>query len=323
MMRYLWETIAKVLKAAVHDRGQARLIKCMLRTESIFHLENDSAFSSPWYVTCRRKRCVWAFARRPIACVWAWPWRRPWPTPCITEISGLTSDLRGTPGYCDLISDRRTQPPYHQRRIEVEARITRSEAAFAIRDEGNGFNPAALPGSDRSGQSREGQRPRDPAHAGFHGRSPLQRRRQRRGAGQAFAVRQRPRPAIVSPRGINTSPTRQRGHRAVPKVDVAQLALEQIQARRASEDIVCSMEFTPLPYPAATQFQGFSAPAVRSSWPGIRVFILAHPHARMKTPLRAAKFASTQITTHFFSVKSRLFARVSLMSPGAVVDEHH
>ena len=98
---------------------------------------------------------------------------------------------------------------------------------------------------------------------------------------------------------------------------------EQIQARRASEDIVCSMEFTPLPYPTATQFQGFSAPAVRSSWPGIRVFILAHPHARMKTPLRAAKFASTQITTHFFSVKSRLFARVSLIQQSAALDEHH
>ena len=47
LLRYLWETIAKVLKAAVQDLGQARLIECMLRTESIFHLENDPVLFGP------------------------------------------------------------------------------------------------------------------------------------------------------------------------------------------------------------------------------------------------------------------------------------
>src|SRR5208337_1669311 len=57
----------------------------------------------------------------------------------------IASELRATAGYRDLIAARRSQPPYQQRRIEVEARITRSEAAFAIRDEGAGFDPQALP----------------------------------------------------------------------------------------------------------------------------------------------------------------------------------
>lgn len=47
LLRYLWDTIEKVLTIAVQDRGQARLLECMLQTESMFHLENDPACSGP------------------------------------------------------------------------------------------------------------------------------------------------------------------------------------------------------------------------------------------------------------------------------------
>src|SRR5208337_2840761 len=57
----------------------------------------------------------------------------------------IASELRDAPGYRELILRRRSEPPYQDRRIEVEARITRFEAAFAIRDEGAGFDPSSLP----------------------------------------------------------------------------------------------------------------------------------------------------------------------------------
>jgi CheY-like chemotaxis protein/anti-sigma regulatory factor (Ser/Thr protein kinase) len=145
LMRYLWETVAKVLKASVEDRGHARLIKCMLRTESIFHLENDSALFEPLvrYLqeeTMRLGVCVEADRVRVGVAL----------EEALTNALyhgnlDISSDLRGTPGYRDLILQRRSQSPYRERRIEVEARISRTEAAFAIRDEGAGFNPAALP----------------------------------------------------------------------------------------------------------------------------------------------------------------------------------
>ena len=41
--------------------------------------------------------------------------------------------------------ERRGRPPYCNRRVHFEARVTPAEAAFRIRDEGPGFDPAALP----------------------------------------------------------------------------------------------------------------------------------------------------------------------------------
>jgi anti-sigma regulatory factor (Ser/Thr protein kinase) len=47
--------------------------------------------------------------------------------------------------YRQLAGERCRQPPYSQRRVHVTARFTPSEATFVIRDEGPGFDPAALP----------------------------------------------------------------------------------------------------------------------------------------------------------------------------------
>jgi CheY-like chemotaxis protein len=152
LMRYLWETVTRVLRAAVHDRGQARVIRCMLRTENIFHLENDPTLFDPLvqYLqeeTMRLGVCTEADrVRVGIALEEALA------NALYHGNLELSSELRGTRGYRNLVEQRRGQSPYQERRIEVEARITRHEAAFAIRDEGLGFNPAAVPGpADPSG----------------------------------------------------------------------------------------------------------------------------------------------------------------------------
>ncbi|MGH7199549.1 MAG: ATP-binding protein [Planctomycetaceae bacterium] len=44
-----------------------------------------------------------------------------------------------------LIRRRTRQSPYDQRRLHVTARFNPAEALFVVRDEGPGFNPAALP----------------------------------------------------------------------------------------------------------------------------------------------------------------------------------
>jgi len=64
------------------------------------------------------------------------------------------SELRETShdAYLALIARRCGESPYRDRRIHVSARLTRDEATFTIRDEGVGFNLAALPD------------PRDPAN---------------------------------------------------------------------------------------------------------------------------------------------------------------
>ena len=145
LMRYLWDTVEKVLKAAVEDHGQARLLMCMLRTESIFHLENDPELFEPLirYLqeeTIRLGVCTDADRVRVGVAL----------EEALTNALyhgnlGLDSEARNLPDYRELVRQRRAQPGYSERRIEVEARITRNEAAFAIRDEGGGFDPSNLP----------------------------------------------------------------------------------------------------------------------------------------------------------------------------------
>lgn len=47
--------------------------------------------------------------------------------------------------YYATYEDRSKQSPYAGRKIYVDARITRDEAEFVIRDEGPGFDPSSLP----------------------------------------------------------------------------------------------------------------------------------------------------------------------------------
>jgi CheY-like chemotaxis protein len=47
--------------------------------------------------------------------------------------------------YRQLVEERFKQAPYRDRRIFVEASISRSQARFTVRDEGPGFNPSSLP----------------------------------------------------------------------------------------------------------------------------------------------------------------------------------
>lgn len=47
--------------------------------------------------------------------------------------------------YLELIATRSQRSPYRDRHIHVTANLTRDEAVFIIRDEGQGFDPALLP----------------------------------------------------------------------------------------------------------------------------------------------------------------------------------
>jgi CheY-like chemotaxis protein/anti-sigma regulatory factor (Ser/Thr protein kinase) len=59
----------------------------------------------------------------------------------------LSSSLRESDEkeYYRQSVERRTQPPYADRRVHIAARFTRQELTFIVRDEGNGFDPNTLP----------------------------------------------------------------------------------------------------------------------------------------------------------------------------------
>jgi len=59
----------------------------------------------------------------------------------------VSSELRNGDGsaYRELIDRRRREVPFCERRVHVRARVSHGEAVWVVRDEGPGFDPAALP----------------------------------------------------------------------------------------------------------------------------------------------------------------------------------
>ena len=59
----------------------------------------------------------------------------------------MGSALREEDGnaYLALVKRRSREAPYGDRRIHVEAKLTRNGATFILRDGGSGFDPEALP----------------------------------------------------------------------------------------------------------------------------------------------------------------------------------
>ncbi|MFQ5718570.1 MAG: response regulator [Acidobacteriota bacterium] len=57
--------------------------------------------------------------------------------------SGLRETADG--GWKELVEQRRGMEPYCNRRVTLIARVSRSGAAYTVRDEGPGFEPASLP----------------------------------------------------------------------------------------------------------------------------------------------------------------------------------
>lgn len=59
----------------------------------------------------------------------------------------VPSDLReqGSDAYYDAMEKQRAVEPFASRRVEVKARFTQSTATFLIRDQGPGFDRAAIP----------------------------------------------------------------------------------------------------------------------------------------------------------------------------------
>jgi len=59
----------------------------------------------------------------------------------------VSSSLRKQDGsaYSDMIEKRSREKPYEDRRVSIEARLSRSETVFVIRDQGPGFDLSTIP----------------------------------------------------------------------------------------------------------------------------------------------------------------------------------
>jgi anti-sigma regulatory factor (Ser/Thr protein kinase) len=61
------------------------------------------------------------------------------------ELSSAIRETGDTGAYRRAADERRVRPPYSDRRLHVRSRLSRSQAAISVRDEGPGFDPRSLP----------------------------------------------------------------------------------------------------------------------------------------------------------------------------------
>jgi CheY-like chemotaxis protein/anti-sigma regulatory factor (Ser/Thr protein kinase) len=145
--RDIANTIQKVLAAAKVSQHQQQVLECLTKVEAQFELESDPGLVATLVAhlqeyLSRLKLCdQTARIRVGIALEEA-----------ITNAIyhgnlELSSELRqeGADAYRRQLEERRRQAPYEERRIQVEAKVSRWEAIYVIRDEGPGFDPATLP----------------------------------------------------------------------------------------------------------------------------------------------------------------------------------
>jgi CheY-like chemotaxis protein len=147
LARDLVRALSEVADAAAGEQHRERLLDCLQEVEKRFDLANDPAlvpplvqhlqqYFIPLHLGDENTRIRVGIALEEAL------------------LNGLYhgnlevhSDLRegGGLGFYQLAEQRRQQPPYSQRRLHLNAYLTREAARFVVRDDGPGFDATSLP----------------------------------------------------------------------------------------------------------------------------------------------------------------------------------
>jgi len=147
LARDLAETLDGVLAASQSNRREQLVLDCLVHNETLYRLDNDVSLVAPLvghieHQLERMRLC------EPSGLVLIGVALHEALTNAILHGNlGLSSDLRETDEkeYYRLAVERRTQPPWSERRVNVGVTLTEHEAVFVISDEGDGFDPEVLP----------------------------------------------------------------------------------------------------------------------------------------------------------------------------------
>jgi CheY-like chemotaxis protein len=147
MARDLDETIEQVYSAAKTGQNQRRILDCLTRQESQFILQNDTTLIPPLVGYLEENVSRLRLCEQSGLVLLGVALHEALTNAILHGNLGVSSDLRESDErkYYRLIQDRQTTAPYRDRRVFVTATLTRKEARFVIRDEGEGFDPGTLP----------------------------------------------------------------------------------------------------------------------------------------------------------------------------------
>lgn len=147
LARDLINTVEQVLAAARVDRRRHSLLECLTQSEAHFVLENDSslipALVSHFQEYLLRLRLCDQIGKTRVSIAL----EEALLNALYHGNLEISSALRqqDDSAYYQLARERSRLSPYRERRLHVQAKLSRTEAVFVIRDEGPGFNPDTLP----------------------------------------------------------------------------------------------------------------------------------------------------------------------------------
>ncbi len=147
-------TVEEILALARADRSYARLIDCMARNEFTFFLHNDAelidtlvdlvqhmvvsvgfcGFAGRLQIGVALKEALTNALYHGNLEV------------SLDQVEAARAEPAGQPGP-SLLERRRSEPPYRDRKIFVDVRLSRDEVRLVIRDQGSGFDLAIIPGT--------------------------------------------------------------------------------------------------------------------------------------------------------------------------------
>jgi CheY-like chemotaxis protein len=147
MARDLDETIEQVYSAAKTNQNQRRILDCLTQQDSHFTLENDTSLISPLLGHLEENVARLRLCEQSGLVLLGVALHEALTNAILHGNLGVGSELRETDEkkYHRLIEERQSIAPYRDRRVYLTASLTRKEAKFVIRDEGDGFDPATLP----------------------------------------------------------------------------------------------------------------------------------------------------------------------------------
>ena len=147
LARDLGDTLDIVLAASQSNRREQLILDCQVHHETHYRLQNDVALVAPLvghleHQLEKMRMC------EPSGLVLVGVALHEALTNAILHGNlGLSSELRETEEkeYYRLAVERKTQPPWSERRVHIRVTLNGQEAVFVVRDEGEGFDPELLP----------------------------------------------------------------------------------------------------------------------------------------------------------------------------------
>lgn len=141
------QTLRHVLNAACRDGGNSRLMDCMTKDECAFTLKNDPELIPPLVSYLQHRVIEIGVTDESARMRVAVGLEEALVNAVFHGNLELSSKLREEDSvrYQRLIEERRQALPYRDRRVFVDAKLSRQALIFTIRDEGPGFDPRTLP----------------------------------------------------------------------------------------------------------------------------------------------------------------------------------